>query len=257
MKRSVSLLLRKSCIIFLLLGLVSLHSLNTYAQNTSVTYSISKGSYYLEKGFTLIIEPNSAENYYFTIPSKTHNATIKGGVLTGGFIVKPILGVPQTIGFVIRREDGTVSIATETSSWEGVLEGLPPDFSYELIFANRDMFGEREVRVTITFEYSYVFEDKITTSPSNGNELCLITTAFFGTALEPEVNFLRHVRDETFSKIIGKDSTNNINNFYYTFSPLTAECIRNNYFIRISTIMILLPVIAILHFADVIITFSV
>ncbi|MCW3975492.1 MAG: hypothetical protein NWE86_04545 [Candidatus Bathyarchaeota archaeon] len=234
-----------------------MHSLNTYAQNTSVTYVISKGSYYLEKGFTLIIEPNSAENYYFTIPSKTHNATIKGAVLTGGFIVKPILGVPQTIGFVIRREDGTVSIATETSSWEGVLEGLPPDFSYELVFANRDMFGEREVRVTITFEYSYIFEDKITTSPSNGNELCLIATAFFGTALEPEVNFLRHVRDDTLSKIIGKDPTNNINNFYYTFSPLAAEYIRNNYFIRISTIMILLPMIAILHFADAIITFSV
>ncbi len=257
MKRSISLLLRKSCTIFLLLGLISFHSFNAYAQNTSATYVISKGSYYLEKGFTLIVEPNSAENYYFNIPSKTHNATIKGAVLTGGFIVKPILGVPQTIGFVIRREDGTVSIATETSSWEGILEGLPPDFSYELIFANRDMFAERELRVTITFEYSYVFEDKKTTSQPNGKELCLIAAAFFGTALEPEVNFLRHLRDDSLSKIIGKNSTDNINNIYYTFSPLIAEYIRNNYFIRISTIMILLPVIAILHFADVLITFTV
>jgi hypothetical protein len=256
MKRSISLLLRKSCTIFLLLGLVLFHSFNTYAQNPSANV-ISKGSYYLEKGFTLVIEPNSVENYYFNIPNKTNNATIKGAVLTGGFIVKPILGVPQTIGFVIRREDGTVSIATETSSWEGILEGLPSDFSYELVFANRDMFAERELRVTITFEYYYVFEDKITTPQPNGKELCLIAAAFFGTVLEPEVNFLRHLRDDTLSKIIGKDSTDNINNYYYTFSPLIAEYISNNYFIRISTIMILLPVIAILHFADVIITFSV
>lgn len=250
------LLLRKSCIIFLLFGLILLPSLDVYAKNSNASFVVSKESYYLEKGFTFVIEPNTAENYYFTIPIEGHNATIKEAILTGGFIVKPILGVPQTIGFVIRREDGTVSIATETSSWEGVLEGLPPDFTYEIVFANRDMLIEREVYITITFEYSYIFEEKKVTSPSNDKEFCLITAAFFDTALEPEVYFLRHLRDVTFSEIIGKESVSNINRIYYAFGPPIAESINNNYFIKISIIMILLPVIAILHYADVIISFS-
>ncbi len=255
MKKSKQLFSRKLFFI-ILVGILFLEIFHIYATEAKFNSVVSNGSVYLEEGFTFIIEPNSARSFNFTIPNEVSNATIKSANLIGGFIVKPILGVPQTIGFVIKREDGTVSIATETSSWEGVLQGLSPEFTYELIFANRDMISERDVRITSTFEYSYVTEPKLAPTQQDERSICLITAAFIDTALEPEIFFLRHIRDETLTEIFGKDCVEYFNIFYYSFSPQIAESIRENLWIKVSTITILLPIVGVLHFVDLILKTS-
>jgi len=82
---------------------------------------------------------------------------------------------------------------------------------------------------------------------------CLIATALYGSPLEPEVQFLRHFRDETLVKIAGQTFRDNLNNWYYSFSPKVAEYIQENSWVRIPMILLISPVVSLLHAADAII----
>ncbi len=214
---------------------------------------VNDGNIFLKKGVTLLVDKNSAAEFNFTIPSDPDNMTIKDAKLSGGFSVEPILGVPQTIGFVVRRDDGTVSMATETSGLEGVLD-LAPGYSYELVFVNRDILFERQVMITSTFEYSYITESEGPVTESKEERLCFIFTVLQGSPLESEVYFLRHFRDETLPKIVGEESVRGLNAFYYSFSPQVAKLIKENSWIQVYTIAIISPIIGTLRFLDEIIS---
>jgi len=57
---------------------------------------------------------------------------------------------------------------------------------------------------------------------------CLIATATYGSELSPQVNFLRHFRDEAvLSTFAGTNFMAVFNTWYYSFSPIVASNIAN------------------------------
>ena len=88
------------------------------------------------------------------------------------------------------------------------------------------------------------------TPPPQG---CLIATALYGSPLEPEVQFLRHFRDETLVKVAGQSFRNGLNDWYYSFSPQVSEFIRQNQWMRPPIILLISPSISLLHTVDAII----
>jgi hypothetical protein len=57
---------------------------------------------------------------------------------------------------------------------------------------------------------------------------CLIATAAFGTEMASEVQNLREIRNKMYETSEGGEMMNEINNFYYTFSPIVADWERQN-----------------------------
>jgi hypothetical protein len=82
---------------------------------------------------------------------------------------------------------------------------------------------------------------------------CLIVTALYGSPLQPEVQFLRHFRDETLVKVAGQTFRDNLNDWYYSFSPQVSEFIRQNQWTRPPIILLISPAVSFLHLADAII----
>jgi hypothetical protein len=79
---------------------------------------------------------------------------------------------------------------------------------------------------------------------------CLIVTALHGSPLQSEVQFLRHFRDETLVKIAGQTFRDNLNGWYYSFSPQVSEFIRQNQWTRPPIILLIFQTVSILHLAD-------
>ena len=66
-----------------------------------------------------------------------------------------------------------------------------------------------------------------TTKPEGGG--CLIATAAFGSEIEPQVQFLRELRDNTVLQTqSGTTFMTGFNQFYYSFSPAVADYEREN-----------------------------
>jgi hypothetical protein len=82
---------------------------------------------------------------------------------------------------------------------------------------------------------------------------CLIATALYGSPLEPEVQFLRHFRDDTLTGLAGKSFVSDLNAWYYSFSPQVAQYIQQNQWTRLPMILLISPVVSLLHTADAII----
>ena len=58
---------------------------------------------------------------------------------------------------------------------------------------------------------------------------CLIATATFGSELSPQVQFLREIRDgKVMTTQSGAAFMNGFNQFYYSFSPVVADYVREN-----------------------------
>jgi hypothetical protein len=97
---------------------------------------------------------------------------------------------------------------------------------------------------------SYTPSPAPTPQPRTG---CLIATALYGSSLQPEVQFLRHFRDETLVKVAGQTFRNNLNDWYYSFSPQVSEFIRQNHWMRPPMILLISPIVSFLHAVDAII----
>jgi hypothetical protein len=77
---------------------------------------------------------------------------------------------------------------------------------------------------------------------------CVIATATFGSALAPEVVYMRYVRDQLIgSTPSGRTLIEAFNTFYYTWSPAVAEVIAGNGLLRAFFRIILLPLVGIVH----------
>jgi len=77
---------------------------------------------------------------------------------------------------------------------------------------------------------------------------CVIATAAYGSALAPEVVYMRYVRDQLISSTpSGRTLVGAFNAFYYSWSPAVAEWIAGNAFLRAVFRTLLLPLVGIVH----------
>jgi hypothetical protein len=77
---------------------------------------------------------------------------------------------------------------------------------------------------------------------------CIIATATYGGAMEPEVVYMRYVRDEMIgSNEVGKTIVNGWNAFYYSWSPPIAKLISSNKLIQQISQVLIIPLIKVIH----------
>jgi M6 family metalloprotease-like protein len=79
---------------------------------------------------------------------------------------------------------------------------------------------------------------------------CIIATAAYGSAMAPEVVYMRFVRDKLIgSTRVGKMLVDAFNAFYYSWSPLVARTVSASPFVRAAFRILLLPVVLAVHAA--------
>jgi M6 family metalloprotease-like protein len=89
-----------------------------------------------------------------------------------------------------------------------------------------------------------------TTGDTSTASRCLIATATYGSDLAPQVQYMRHVRDD----LVGSSRTGSLvitswNGFYYAWSPQVAQAISASQTLRGIFRILLLPLIVIVHLA--------
>jgi streptogramin lyase len=80
---------------------------------------------------------------------------------------------------------------------------------------------------------------------------CLIATATFGSELAPEVQFLRHFRDQQITHTFaGSNFMSVFNTVYYSFSPAVAQYEYSHATLRGAVRVLLYPLMGVLHLAS-------
>ena len=83
--------------------------------------------------------------------------------------------------------------------------------------------------------------------------VCVIITALQGSALNPEIDYMRHVRDDMIgSNEIGEEIVLGWNTFYYSWSPELARLIAGSTYVKTIFRILLIPLIAIIHSTSII-----
>ena len=84
---------------------------------------------------------------------------------------------------------------------------------------------------------------------------CLIATAAFGSEMEPQVQFLRELRDNTvLQNQAGTSIMTGFNSFYYSFSPTIADYERENLVFKEAVKLTLTPLLTsltLLNYVDI------
>jgi hypothetical protein len=84
---------------------------------------------------------------------------------------------------------------------------------------------------------------------------CIIATAAYGSPMDPEVAYMRNVRDNMIgSTPIGKTLVTGFNTFYYSWSPPVAQWIADSEGLRTTFRVLLLPISAAVHSAEIVYT---
>lgn len=88
-----------------------------------------------------------------------------------------------------------------------------------------------------------------TQEPQNQTVGCIIATATYGSAMTPEVSYMRHVRDNMIgSNELGRILVTGWNTFYYSWSPTLANIISNSETLQTLTRILLVPLVVIINF---------
>jgi hypothetical protein len=88
-----------------------------------------------------------------------------------------------------------------------------------------------------------------TQEPQNQTAGCIIATATYGSAMTPEVSYMRHVRDNMIgSNELGIIFVTGWNTFYYSWSPTLAGIISNSETLQTLTRILLVPLVVIINF---------
>ncbi|MDH3487273.1 MAG: hypothetical protein OEL82_04420 [Nitrosopumilus sp.] len=91
-------------------------------------------------------------------------------------------------------------------------------------------------------------EEKPTSFGGGG---CLIATATYGTELDPQIQFLREIRDNTvMSTASGTAFMTEFNQIYYSFSPVIADMERENFILKEAIKIALSPMLVTLHLME-------
>lgn len=144
-------------------------------------------------------------------------------------------------------EDNTIMLRTATADSEGKFDlkfKIPTTASDGPInvIANANVDG-RTITASVQPKMDSVPESTIqNTGKSSG---CLIATAAFGSELEPQVQLLREVRDNTvLSTSSGVTFMEAFNEFYYSFSPIVADWERQNDMFRHAVRLTITPMVS-------------
>lgn len=87
---------------------------------------------------------------------------------------------------------------------------------------------------------------------NNDNWPCIIATATYGGPFEPEVSFMRHVRDGLIgSNTVGQQLVKGWNSFYYSWSPPIAGVIAQSDVLKSISSGILTPLLVITHLSAI------
>ncbi|WP_455278768.1 CFI-box-CTERM domain-containing protein [[Eubacterium] cellulosolvens] len=88
-----------------------------------------------------------------------------------------------------------------------------------------------------------------THEPKNQTIGCIIVTATYGSEMNPEVSYMRHVRDNMIgSNELGRILVTGWNTFYYSWSPTLASIISNSETLQTLARILLVPLIIIINF---------
>jgi hypothetical protein len=80
---------------------------------------------------------------------------------------------------------------------------------------------------------------------------CIIATATYGGPFEPEVVYMRYVRDTLIgSSQVGKSLVDGWNSFYYLWSPQIAERISQSHMLKTTSTALLLPLFSIIQITE-------
>jgi hypothetical protein len=95
-------------------------------------------------------------------------------------------------------------------------------------------------------------EPKPTQEPKNQTVGCIIATATYDSEMNPEVSYMRHVRDNIGSNELGRILVTSWNTFYYSWSPTLSSLISNSETLQTLTRILLIPLIVIINFTAVV-----
>jgi len=99
------------------------------------------------------------------------------------------------------------------------------------------------------FEFTAVIVTSSPTAPPP-TQKCIIATVAYGE-MEPEISYIRYVRDERIgASKVGRILVDCWNDFYYSWSPQVASSIAHDEMMKMLTRVILFPLIAIIHISD-------
>lgn len=158
-------------------------------------------------------------------------------------------------------EGNTIMLRTVTADNDGNYElkfkvpSTASDGPLEVI-ANANVGGEtltESVKPALSESAPTTTGSSQDTNTSGGG--CLIATAAFGSELEPQIQLLREIRDNSvMTTSSGTSFMTAFNQFYYTFSPTIADWERQNEPFRQAVKLTVTPMIStlsILQFADI------
>ena len=90
------------------------------------------------------------------------------------------------------------------------------------------------------------------TTIETGTPTCVIATAAFGSAMAPEVAYMRYVRDKLIgSTSAGRTLVDVFNTFYYSWSPTVARAIAPSSVLRAIFRVLLLPLLWTVHATEI------
>ena len=176
-------------------------------------------------------------------------------------------GTPVT--FVMNLQDPATGDLIRGSSFDLVLtqagseihrQHLSSDFgtySYKYTFANAGMVTLSASDINSQGESAKI---DLAVLPGSGEHApnppqqpsgCLIATAAFGSELTPQVQYLRHFRDQfILSTVSGSAFMNSFNSVYYSFSPQVADYERQQPWLQTTMKAALYPLFGILTVAE-------
>jgi hypothetical protein len=176
-------------------------------------------------------------------------------------------GVPVT--FVMNLQDPVTSDLIRGSSFDFVLtqggseihrQHLSSNFgtySYKYTFANAGIATLSASNINAQGESAKI---DLVVLPGNGEQAtnppqqpsgCLIATAAFESELTPQVQYLRHFRDDfILTTVSGSAFMNSFNSVYYSFSPQVADYERQQPWLKATVKAALYPLFGILTVAE-------
>ncbi len=179
--------------------------------------------------------PHYAFAYYTFLPSSSspNNLNI---TVTGTSGIKATAFIKNSVGTITEYPFSTVNGTTVT------IPGFSSSREAVLLVANTTDVDNHQANFSTDSLTSGVYEPATTTNSGSG---CFIATAAYGSYLHPQVQLLRHFRDNyLLTNVPGRVFVT----LYYRYSPPLADFIARHPFLRGVTRLFLTPIIfAVVH----------
>ena len=212
------------------------NKIHTYSPVTTYsTYPVNSTASNPVPSVTL---PHYAFAYYTFLPSSSspHNLNI---TVTGTSGIKATTFIKNSVGTITEYPFPTVNGTTIT------IPGFSSSKEAVLLICNITDVDDHQANFSTDSFTPVVNEPTLTPNSSSSGSGCFIATAAYGSYLHPQVQKLRHFRDNhLLTNVPGRAFVT----LYYRYSPPLAEFIARHAFLRGMTRMFLTPIIiAVIH----------